>query len=305
MNFDLYGYGRPGDREWIIVDCGVTFGGDRTAGRRPDPARHHASSRRSAPNIVGLMLTHAHEDHYRRAGRSVAAAWRVRSMPRPSPPLLEAKRPRRKCSTDFRSTIMPLGGRVDVGPFDVELITMSPLDPRADVAVITHAARHRPPHRRLEARPRPVDRARRPTRRGCSALGDEGVAGADLRLHQCHAGRRVAVGGRRGGDLAASSSEARQPRRGHHFRLQCRAHPLDRQGRARRRPRMVVVGRSLYRVIDVAGEPAISTGLPSSSPRRTFGFIPRDNIVASLHRQPGRAARRHGAHRAARSERRA
>lgn len=27
MNLGLYGYGRPGHRQWIMVDCGVTFPG--------------------------------------------------------------------------------------------------------------------------------------------------------------------------------------------------------------------------------------------------------------------------------------
>ncbi|MFN3364571.1 MAG: MBL fold metallo-hydrolase, partial [Allorhizobium sp.] len=27
MNLALYGYGAPGKRQWIMVDCGVTFPG--------------------------------------------------------------------------------------------------------------------------------------------------------------------------------------------------------------------------------------------------------------------------------------
>ena len=32
MNLYLYGYGPPGDREWLIVDMGVTFGSDTEPG---------------------------------------------------------------------------------------------------------------------------------------------------------------------------------------------------------------------------------------------------------------------------------
>ncbi len=27
MNFGLYGFGAPDNRKWLIVDCGLTFGG--------------------------------------------------------------------------------------------------------------------------------------------------------------------------------------------------------------------------------------------------------------------------------------
>ena len=32
MNLYLYGYGPPDDREWLIVDMGITFGGDTEPG---------------------------------------------------------------------------------------------------------------------------------------------------------------------------------------------------------------------------------------------------------------------------------
>ncbi len=32
MNLGLYGYGRPGHRHWIMVDCGVTFPGPELPG---------------------------------------------------------------------------------------------------------------------------------------------------------------------------------------------------------------------------------------------------------------------------------
>ena len=62
MNFNLYGYGPPHDRKWIIVDLGVTFGDQTTPGVEiilPDPTfiEEHAK------DILGIVLTHAHEDH--------------------------------------------------------------------------------------------------------------------------------------------------------------------------------------------------------------------------------------------------
>src|SRR5690606_21898614 len=62
MNLNLYGYGPEEDRRWIIVDIGVTFGDDRTPGIdliMPDPA--FIEERRD--ELLGIVLTHAHEDH--------------------------------------------------------------------------------------------------------------------------------------------------------------------------------------------------------------------------------------------------
>ena len=56
MNLNLFGH----NKEWIIVDCGITFG-DRLGIDiiMPDPSAilEHADS------IKALVLTHAHEDH--------------------------------------------------------------------------------------------------------------------------------------------------------------------------------------------------------------------------------------------------
>src|SRR5581483_9224693 len=41
MNFNLYGFGPPHDRRWIVVDLGVTFGDQLTPGVEvilPDPS---------------------------------------------------------------------------------------------------------------------------------------------------------------------------------------------------------------------------------------------------------------------------
>ncbi|HEY3889624.1 MAG TPA: MBL fold metallo-hydrolase, partial [Caulobacteraceae bacterium] len=62
MNFNCYGYGPPDDRKWIIVDVGVTFGDQTTPGVEiimPDPSYIEEL----ADDILGIVLTHAHEDH--------------------------------------------------------------------------------------------------------------------------------------------------------------------------------------------------------------------------------------------------
>ena len=62
MNFNLYGYGPPHDRRWIVVDLGVTFGDQTTPGVEiilPDPT----FIEEYADRILAIVLTHAHEDH--------------------------------------------------------------------------------------------------------------------------------------------------------------------------------------------------------------------------------------------------
>ena len=78
------------------------------------------------------------------------------------------------CSTRSRSR------RADVGPVHDRAVRAradhaDPFDPRAERGRDPHAARHGAAYRRLEARPRPAGRRRRPTRPRCARLGDEGV----------------------------------------------------------------------------------------------------------------------------------
>ena len=63
MNLALYGLGDERRRQWIAVDLGVAFAGDDLPGVdliMPD-VRFVVEERR---NVLGLLLTHAHEDHF-------------------------------------------------------------------------------------------------------------------------------------------------------------------------------------------------------------------------------------------------
>ena len=63
MNLGLYGVGAEGNRSWLIVDCGVSFAGPDLPGIDvvlPDIR----FLEEEVDNIVGMVITHAHEDHY-------------------------------------------------------------------------------------------------------------------------------------------------------------------------------------------------------------------------------------------------
>ncbi|KRB44556.1 MAG: ribonuclease J [Pseudomonadota bacterium] len=124
MNFNLYGYGPPHARKWIVVDLGVTFGDQTTPGVEiilPDPEfiREHAK------DILGIVLTHAHEDHI----GAVAWLWPQLRAPLYATPftafLLREKLRENEDCADAHITEVPLGGKVTLGPFEIDLITLT------------------------------------------------------------------------------------------------------------------------------------------------------------------------------------
>ena len=81
MNLSIYGVGDGPRRKWLIVDCGVSFAAEEHLPGvdliLPD-IRYLIEERR---NIVGLVLTHGHEDHMG-ALIDFGRASMCRSMPR-------------------------------------------------------------------------------------------------------------------------------------------------------------------------------------------------------------------------------
>jgi ribonuclease J len=124
MNFNCYGFGPADDRKWIIVDVGVTFGDQTTPGVEvimPDPSFIEAY----AEDILGIVLTHAHEDHI----GAVAWLWPRLQAPVYATPftayLLREKLRDADLLDEVEITEIPLGGRFQLGPFDLELITIT------------------------------------------------------------------------------------------------------------------------------------------------------------------------------------
>ncbi len=136
MNLYVYGYGPEGARQWLIVDMGVTFGGEAEPGVDvilPDigfleKERH---------NIAGLLLTHAHEDHF----GAVVDLWPgLAGVPVYATPftaeMLKSKLREIGLANGFPLNVIPMGDRRTIGPFDVELISMSHSIPEPSAVVI-------------------------------------------------------------------------------------------------------------------------------------------------------------------------
>jgi ribonuclease J len=124
MNFNLYGYGPPHARKWIVVDLGVTFGDQTTPGVEiilPDPTFIEEHAR----DILGIVLTHAHEDHI----GAVAWLWPRLKAPLYATPftafLLREKLREKGLLGEAPITEVPLNGKITLGPFEMTLITLT------------------------------------------------------------------------------------------------------------------------------------------------------------------------------------
>ena len=128
MNLNLYGHAG----KWVMLDLGIAFGDDSMPGVdviMPDPA--FIEERRG--DLAGIVLTHAHEDHL----GAVADLWPRLKAPVYATPfaasVLRRKLIQAGLVDEVPITEIPLGGKFKVGPFDLEMITMthSILEPNA------------------------------------------------------------------------------------------------------------------------------------------------------------------------------
>lgn len=131
MNLNLYGHaGR-----WLMVDCGVAFGEHDLPGIEvvmPDPQFIEGLRDR----LCGLVLTHGHEDHL----GAVPYLWPRLRCPVYATPFT-AVLLRRKLIDDRIVDLpeiveVPLGARFGVGPFDLELVTLTHSIPEPSAIVI-------------------------------------------------------------------------------------------------------------------------------------------------------------------------
>src|SRR3989440_2375498 len=135
MNLALYGFGEGPKRQWIAVDLGVSFAGDDLPGVdliMPDIAFLVAERR----NLLGLVLARAHEAH---CGALVDLWPRLRVPVYATPftaSLFAAKRLSEPGAPDLPVNVVPLGSRFNLGPFDVELVSVSHSIPESNALII-------------------------------------------------------------------------------------------------------------------------------------------------------------------------
>ncbi|MBP5535082.1 MAG: ribonuclease J [Alphaproteobacteria bacterium] len=131
MNFFLYGY----QGKWLVVDCGMGFSDDHFPGvdlLLPDPtfiARHKK-------DIVGLVITHGHEDHI----GAIPYLWRDLQCPIYATPftaeLIEDKLMEFDLMRRAEINVVEKDSTIDLNPFEIEFISTDHSIPEPNMLAI-------------------------------------------------------------------------------------------------------------------------------------------------------------------------
>ena len=124
MNCNLYGFGPRGDRQWIMVDLGVTFGRHTEPGiDLITPDIEFIEQRKD--NLLGILLTHGHEDHI----GAVAHLWPRLQCPIYATPftaeLVKGKLAERGLLDSAELNIIDTDAHLELGPFAIDYICLT------------------------------------------------------------------------------------------------------------------------------------------------------------------------------------
>lgn len=287
MNLALYGFGPPDKRQWIMVDCGVTFAGPDLPGVDlvlPD-IRFVEENRK---NLKGIIITHAHEDHY----GALSELWRGLNVPVYASPftagMLEAKRDYERSRAEVPVTIFKAGDRIQLGSFEVEAVAVNHSIPepmslviRTPLGNVVHTGDWKID---LEPSLGPLtDEAR------FRAIGDEGVLA--MMCDSTNAMREGVSPSEK--EVAASLKTIIEEAEGRVAittfssnvgRIRSIAEAADKAGRE-----VLLLGSSMKRVVDVARDCGLMDGIKPFIAEDQYGYIPRDKVVVILTGSQGEA----------------
>jgi len=278
MNCALYGYGPASARQWLMVDLGVAFAGEDLPGVdliMPDLGFIEKAKK----NLVGVVITHAHEDHI----GALAELWPDLGAPvymtRFAAGLAEARRLGEPGAPKIPLKIVAPGEKVAIGPFVVEFIAVAHSIPestalaiRTPAGLVVHTADWK-----IDPSPiigLPTDEAR------LKALGDEGVLALIcdstnvLREGESPSERDVAktlawlIGEAKGRVVVTTFAS-------NVARLRSAAEAGFAAGR-----QVCILGRAIERVVAVARECGMLDGVPPFLGMDAFERLPRDRILA-------------------------
>ena len=279
MNLSIYGFGDERRRQWLIVDCGVSFASEEQLPGvdliLPD-IRYLLEERR---NILGLMLTHAHEDHM----GALIDLWPKLNVPLYATPfaaaLFEARRLSEPGAPTIPVNVVPLNGSIALGPFTVDFINVAHSIPesnalaiRTALGTVVHTGDWK-----IDLTPvvgAPTDQAK------LTALGDQGtLALIGDSTNAVRDGRSPSEA-----DVAKTLTELIRtaPARvavttfaSHVGRIRAVA---DAARLAERE--VVVVGRAMERVVQVARETGYLDGVQDFRAAESYGYLPPDKVLA-------------------------
>lgn len=273
MNLYLYGH----DGAWLMVDLGISFGEDYIPGIdgvMPDPCFIQERS----SELVGLVVTHGHEDHL----GAIQHLWPQIRCPIYSTGFSNSLL-KRKLSETSMEKVVPLkkmspSSNVRIGPFNVKLVSLNHSIPepngliiRTKVGTLVHTGDWKFDKDPVIGQACDEEELRKLGNEGVLAMMCDstnalvsGTAGSEgsLKKHlhnlisECK--NRVAVG-------CFASNVAR---------FQTIAEVAEHCGR-----HVVLVGRSLYRINQVARENGYFRHLSAFVSEEDAGYLPRDKVL--------------------------
>jgi ribonuclease J len=279
MNLSIYGFGDGRRRAWLMVDCGVSFAAEEHLPGvdliLPD-IRFLIAERR---NIVGLVLTHAHEDHM----GALIDLWPRLNVPLYATPfaaaLFEARRLSEPGAPIIPVNVVPLGGHLQLGPFTVDLISVAHSIPESNalaiatpLGTVVHTGDWKiDPTPLLGA---PTDQAR------LTALGDQGVlALIGDSTNAVRDGRSPSEA-----EVAKTLAELIRTAPGRVAVTTFASHvgrirAVADAARAAERE-VIIVGRAMERVVQVARETGYLDGVQDFREVESYGYLPPDKVLA-------------------------
>jgi ribonuclease J len=278
LNCALYGYGPASGRRWLMVDLGIGFADEDMPGVdlvMPDVDFIEKAKK----NLVGVVITHAHEDHM----GALVELWPDLGAPvymtRFAAGLVEARRLGEPGSPKIPLKVVELGEKVIIGPFVVEFIPVahsipesSALAIRTPAGLVVHTADWKIDPTPIIGLPTNESRFK--------ALGDEGVLALVcdstniLREGESPSERDVAktltwlIGNAKGRVVVTTFAS-------NVARLRSAAEAGLAAGR-----QVCILGRAIERVVAVARECGMLDGLPPFLGMDAFERLPRDRILA-------------------------
>jgi ribonuclease J len=273
MNLNLYGY----RGQWLMLDCGVTFGDEEHAGVdviMPDPAFIVERKDR----LLGIVATHAHEDHI----GAIPYLWPQLQCPIWATPftasLLRAKLDEAGLAAKAPITVVPMSGRFTIGPFDLELVTLTHSIPepnavaiRTPVGTVLHTGDWKLDPDPLIGDVTDEDSLIRIGDEGVIAMvGDstnamvDGTSGSEAELREA----LTELIGRYTGRVAVACFASNVAR------LLTIAHAAQAHGRD-----VALIGRSLWRIDKAARENGYLADVPRFLTEDEAGYVPADRIL--------------------------